>query len=109
MLTSFIFHLFRKKTCSSPLSTYFLNITFVESFDVSYTVYINTIVNIMEETSSNDRIKNNELGVELRKIKIKLGSFVLFTSLYQEWRDYKITNNMHRDQNDWKFSRLRVT
>jgi hypothetical protein len=80
--------------------------TYAESFDVSYMVYINTFVNIMEETSSNDRIKNNEQGVELRKIKIKLGSFMLFTSLYQ---DYNVTSDMHRDQNDWKFSRLRVT
>jgi hypothetical protein len=53
MLASFIFHLFRKKTHSSPLSTYFLNMTYAESFDVSYMVYINTFVNIMEETSSN--------------------------------------------------------
>jgi predicted permease len=81
---------------------------YAESFDVSYMVYINTSVNIREE-SSNDRIKNNELGVELRKIKIKLGSFMLFASLYQEWQDYKVTSNMQRDQNDWKFSRLRVT
>jgi hypothetical protein len=71
--------------------------------------YINTFVNIMEETSSNDRIKNNELGVELRKIKINLGSFMLFASLHLEWQDYKVTNNMQRDQNDWKFLRLRVT
>jgi len=85
MLTSFIFHLFRKKTRSSPLSTYVLNMTYAESFDVSYMVYINTFCNIMEETISNGRIKNNELGVELRKIKIKLGSFMLFASLYQEW------------------------
>jgi hypothetical protein len=57
-------------THSSPLSTYFLNMTYAESFDVSYMVYINTFVNIMEETSSNDRIKNNELGVELRKSRL---------------------------------------
>lgn len=63
---------------------------YAESFDVSYMVYINTFVNIMDETGSNDRIKNNELGVELRKLKIKLGSFMLFASLYQEWQDYKV-------------------
>jgi len=57
-------------------------------------------VNIMDETGSNDMIKNNELGVEVRKMKIKLGSFMLFASLYQEWQDYKVTSNMQRDQND---------
>ena len=63
----------------------------------------------MDETRSNDRFENNELGVELRKIKIKLGSFMLFASLYQEWQNYKVTSNMQRDQNDQKFSRFRVT
>jgi len=47
--------------------------------------FIYTFFNIIKETISNDRIKNNELGVELRKIKIKLGSFMLFASFYQEW------------------------
>ena len=78
---------------------YFLNIAYAESFDVSYMVYINTFVKIMDDTGSNDRIKNNELGVEQRKVKIKLGSFMLFASLYQEWQDYKVTSNMQRDQN----------
>jgi hypothetical protein len=73
--------------------------TYIESFNVSYIVYINTFVNIMDETVSNDRIKNSELGVELRKIKIKLGSFTLFASLYQKWQDYKVTSNVQRDQN----------
>jgi hypothetical protein len=45
-----------------PLSMYFLNITYAESLDVSYMVYINTFVNIMDETGSKDRIKYNELG-----------------------------------------------
>jgi hypothetical protein len=48
-----------------PLAMYFLNMTYAESFDVLYAVYINTFVNIMDETGSNDRIKNNELGVKL--------------------------------------------
>jgi hypothetical protein len=42
-----------------PLSMYFLNMTYAESLDVSYMVYINTFFNIMDETGSNDRIKNN--------------------------------------------------
>lgn len=45
-------------------------------------------------------IMNNELGVELRKIEIKLESFMLFATLYKEWQDYKATSNMQRDQND---------
>jgi len=48
----------------------------------------------------NDMIMNNELGVELRKIEIKLESFMLFATLYKEWQDYKATSNMQRDQND---------
>lgn len=53
-----------------PLSMYFRNFTYAESFDVSCLVYINTLVNIVDEAGSNDMIKCNELGVELRKSRL---------------------------------------
>jgi hypothetical protein len=65
-----------------PVATYFLNVLYVrvyaESSDVSYVIYINMFVNTMDYTHSSDRIiRNNGLGEKLRKITIKVGSFLL--------------------------------